>query len=106
MYSKAISVAIIRKTKPQRDQRNLPDVERRDATETTTTVTILDSEKVAVYYANRAACYLKYSSPDLDMAIDDCSEALKLKPGYVKALMRRSLGVSHLNVQMIVNVTL
>ena len=53
-------------------------------------IAIHDADKVAVYYANRAACFLKLASPD--GAIADCTAALELKPGYVKALMRRCAG--------------
>lgn len=41
----------------------------------------------AIYYSNRAACYLSLES--WEDALYDCDRALELKPGYVKALMRR-----------------
>ena len=53
-------------------------------------IAIHDADKAAVYFANRAACFLKLASPDA--AIADCTAALELKPGYVKALMRRCAG--------------
>lgn len=43
--------------------------------------------ELAVYFANRAACLMK-----LELwkdAVDDCTQALKLKEGYIKALLRR-----------------
>lgn len=54
-------------------------------------IAIHDADKAAVYFANRAACFLKLASPD--EAIADCTAALELKPGYVKALMRRCAGM-------------
>ncbi|EGD83696.1 hypothetical protein PTSG_04301 [Salpingoeca rosetta] len=45
-------------------------------------------EDCAVYYCNRAACYLfqkKY-----DKVIEDCTAALRLRPLYTKALNRRA----------------
>ena len=41
-----------------------------------------------MYYANLAACHLKGQRHE--DAVADASEALRLEPGYVKALMRRS----------------
>eukprot|EP00191_Tetraselmis_sp_GSL018_P004007 CAMPEP_0177604276 /NCGR_PEP_ID=MMETSP0419_2-20121207/16028_1 /TAXON_ID=582737 /ORGANISM="Tetraselmis sp., Strain GSL018" /LENGTH=345 /DNA_ID=CAMNT_0019098241 /DNA_START=181 /DNA_END=1218 /DNA_ORIENTATION=- len=43
---------------------------------------------LAVYHANRAACLLKLERPK--DAADDCTAALKLRPAYAKALLRRS----------------
>ena len=51
------------------------------------TLSICDGEKCAVYFANRAACFLKLE--EYEKACQDCTEALKLNPNYVKALMRR-----------------
>jgi len=42
----------------------------------------------AIFYGNRAACYSSIDATDL--AIEDCTHALELKPEYVKVLMRRS----------------
>ncbi|KZO97277.1 mitochondrial outer membrane translocase receptor TOM70 [Calocera viscosa TUFC12733] len=44
----------------------------------------------AVFYSNRAACYVNYSPPQHQKVIDDCNEALKLDKNYVKALNRRA----------------
>ncbi|KAJ2238334.1 TOM (translocase of outer membrane) complex component [Coemansia sp. RSA 1722] len=41
-----------------------------------------------VFYSNRAACYA--ADNNYPLVIDDCSNALKLEPRYVKALMRRA----------------
>lgn len=41
----------------------------------------------AVYLANRAAAYLRLQQ--FKRVVDDTTDALKLKPGYVKALARR-----------------
>ena len=46
-------------------------------------------EQLAVFHANRAACYAK--SGEHSNVIDDCTRCLELRPGYVKALMRRAL---------------
>ena len=45
-----------------------------------------DNER-AVYLANRAAAHLKLG--DYKAVVDDTTAALKLKPGYKKALLRR-----------------
>jgi import receptor subunit TOM70 len=44
----------------------------------------------AVFYSNRAACYVNMSPPKYEQVIDDCTEALKLDVGYIKALNRRA----------------
>ncbi len=41
----------------------------------------------AVYYANRAACYLKLDKHS--EAAQDCTAALASDPAYIKALLRR-----------------
>ncbi|KAG7726545.1 hypothetical protein KL933_003476 [Ogataea haglerorum] len=41
-----------------------------------------------VFYANRAACYA--AQGEHEKCIDDCTEALKLNPGYSKCLLRRA----------------
>ena len=47
-----------------------------------------DSPQRSVYFANRAVCHLKLE--DHPGAVRDCTAALDVDPGYVKALMRRS----------------
>ena len=42
----------------------------------------------AVYFGNRAACYLKLTL--YDKCVDDCTSAIALSPNYVKVLMRRA----------------
>ncbi|KAB5591896.1 Outer membrane translocase receptor tom70 [Ceratobasidium theobromae] len=44
----------------------------------------------AVYYANRAACYIDMKPPNYEKVIEDCTTALNLDPKYVKALNRRA----------------
>ena len=52
-------------------------------------------EDCAVYYCNRAAC-LVHLGKDQE-AVDDCTVALKLKPGYLKALLRRAQACERLD---------
>ncbi|CAG8478643.1 16400_t:CDS:10 [Funneliformis mosseae] len=42
-----------------------------------------------VFYSNRAACY--YNTNDYARAIEDCNNALRMDPLYVKALNRRAM---------------
>lgn len=38
----------------------------------------ISKEKDAVFYSNRAACYINFSPPEYDLCVKDCDEALKL----------------------------
>ncbi|PFH53634.1 hypothetical protein AMATHDRAFT_137300 [Amanita thiersii Skay4041] len=49
-----------------------------------------------VFYSNRAACYINMSPPKHDLVIQDCDEALKMDPAYVKALNRRAMALEAL----------
>lgn len=44
----------------------------------------------AVYYSNRAACYMNVSPPQNEQVVSDCDAALELDSAYVKALNRRA----------------
>jgi tetratricopeptide (TPR) repeat protein len=46
------------------------------------------AEERAVYYGNRAACFLQLQ--DYEQVISDCGQALEAQAGYMKALMRRA----------------
>lgn len=48
-----------------------------------------DDDVTSACRCNRAACAVKLGRPRTEV-IEDCTAALELKPGYVKALMRRS----------------
>lgn len=48
----------------------------------------IECEEQAVFYSNRAACYTNLNQ--LDKVVDDCSDALRLDPSYIKALNRRA----------------
>ena len=67
-----------------------------------------------MFYSNRAACkssqtyatlvvgssseigYINLLPPKLDLVVQDCDEALKLNPDYVKALNRRATALEQL----------
>ena len=40
--------------------------------------------------------YINLSPPKLDLVVEDCNEALKLNPDYVKALNRRATALEQL----------
>ncbi|KAG8835674.1 TOM (translocase of outer membrane) complex component [Serendipita sp. 399] len=50
----------------------------------------------AVFYANRAACYVNFSPPQYERVVADCDEALKLDRTYIKALNRRATALEAL----------
>ncbi|KAH8813797.1 hypothetical protein DL96DRAFT_1625416 [Flagelloscypha sp. PMI_526] len=54
-------------------------------------------EAQAVYYSNRAACYMNFSPPEYAKVIADCDEALKLDIKYIKALNRRATALESLS---------
>eukprot|EP00043_Microstomoeca_roanoka_P008322 m.80249 g.80249 ORF g.80249 m.80249 type:complete len:291 (+) comp14198_c3_seq1:121-993(+) len=45
--------------------------------------------EMAAFYNNRAACY--FQMEDYEHCVEDCTQAITLKPPYVKALSRRAL---------------
>jgi len=49
-----------------------------------------NKDNLAAFYGNRAAAYIAIE--EYQLAIDDCSESIKLKPDYIKVLMRRCQG--------------
>ncbi|KAG6877939.1 hypothetical protein C0993_001796 [Termitomyces sp. T159_Od127] len=51
----------------------------------------VSSKHDAILYANRAVCYLKMTPQIPHLAIDDCNEAIKQNPIYVKAIHCRGM---------------
>lgn len=45
-------------------------------------------DNLAVFLGNRAAAY--FALEEYELVVEDCSEALKVKSGYVKVLVRRA----------------
>ncbi|OMJ29031.1 Mitochondrial import receptor subunit tom70 [Smittium culicis] len=52
-------------------------------------------DKNPIFYSNRAACY--YSLQEYEKSIEDCNDALKFEPRYVKALVRRAQSYENIN---------
>ncbi|KAG8905007.1 TOM (translocase of outer membrane) complex component [Tulasnella sp. 403] len=50
----------------------------------------------AVYFSNRAACYMNLQPAEYEKAVTDCDEALKRDPTYIKALNRRGTALDAL----------
>lgn len=51
----------------------------------------------AIFYANRAAVYTKIAGTEnLELAVADCENAIKLDPSYTKAYSRLGLAYFHL----------
>lgn len=46
-----------------------------------------DGKQLAIYYANRAACYLSLN--ELEAAVHDCTDAIDYDPEYTRAWQRR-----------------
>eukprot|EP00392_Amoebophrya_sp_AT5.2_P008878 g8906.t1 len=46
-----------------------------------------DGKQLAIYYANRAACYLSLN--ELEPAVHDCTDAIEYDPEYTRAWQRR-----------------
>lgn len=44
----------------------------------------------AVFYSNRAACLMQMKPIDYDTVISECTLALQVQPGFVRALLRRA----------------
>lgn len=42
----------------------------------------------SVLYCNRAACWFKLGQ--WERSVDDCNQALRIQPNYIKALLRRA----------------
>lgn len=46
----------------------------------------------SVLYCNRAACWFKLGQ--WERSLDDCNQALRIQPNYIKALLRRAASIS------------
>ncbi|KAI3682863.1 hypothetical protein L1987_83193 [Smallanthus sonchifolius] len=44
----------------------------------------------AIYHSNRAACLMQMKPIDYKVVVSECSMALQVQPGYVRALLRRA----------------
>lgn len=47
-----------------------------------------NKDNLAAFYGNRSAAY--FAMEEYQLTVNDCSDSIKLKPEYVKVLMRRS----------------
>eukprot|EP00775_Hariotina_reticulata_P008633 gene8633-8814_t len=54
-----------------------------------------DAQEKAVYFSNAAACYLKQQAWQL--AVEQCTQALKLNNSYLKALVRRATALQEMD---------
>ncbi|KAF8632464.1 hypothetical protein AX15_001866 [Amanita polypyramis BW_CC] len=66
------------------------------AVELYTQAIIVSPKADPVFYSNRAACHINTSPPKYELVLEDCDEALKLDPVYVKALNRRAMALEGL----------
>ncbi len=57
-------------------------------TEAIATATAADDPAVAVFFGNRGACWHKLGQ--LERSLNDCTNALRIQPDYVKVLLRRA----------------
>lgn len=49
---------------------------------------IQTNTKMHILYANRAACYMRFSPQDVESAIQDCERCTSLQPSFVKGWIR------------------
>ncbi|KAF8510131.1 hypothetical protein BU17DRAFT_55688 [Hysterangium stoloniferum] len=68
-----------------------------DAVEFYTRALEVSPKPEAVFYSNRAACYVNMVPPKYDLVVADCDAALSLDPTYVKALNRRAAALEALD---------
>lgn len=52
----------------------------------------------SVLYCNRAACWFKLSL--WEQSVDDCNQALRIQPNYLKALLRRASSNSKVQISL------